>query len=76
MTLATTNGSKEIPKKHEELWTKRSKTNKKHIRWLFNLNNELHLKKALELCNTIIVARAVLWGQQVLPASFLRWMFE
>ena len=61
---------KEIMKKYEELWSKirdliRSKTknsddyDEKYMKIRFNLDDDLPLNKMLEICNMIIVVRAV-----------------
>ena len=41
----------------------------------FGSDNDLPLQNMLDLRNMIIVTRAVSWRQEILPVSFLRWMF-
>ena len=70
MTLVSTNESKDMPKKYEELWEKirdliRSITNdsdkydEKHMKIKFNSDDSLPLKKMLEFHNLIIVIKSV-----------------
>ena len=40
----------------------------------FNSDNDLSLKKTLELYNMVIVLSLFSWGSQILLTSFLRWM--
>ena len=70
LTLVRTDGSINTLKTYEKLWTKtrdliRSKTNnsddydEKYMKIRFNSNDDLCLKKTLELPNIILVVKAV-----------------
>ena len=70
MKLVPTGKSKDALKKHEELWnkirdlirsiTKKSESNgKKYMKIKFNSDDDLPLKKTLELYNLEIVVRSV-----------------
>ena len=70
MTLVSTDESKDMPKKYEELWEKirdliRSITNdsdksdEKHMKIKFNSDDSLLLQKMLEFHNLIIVIKSV-----------------
>ena len=70
MKLVPTGESKDALKKHEELWnkirdlirsiTKKSESNgKKYMKIKFNSDDDLPLKKTLELYNLEIVVRSV-----------------
>ena len=72
LTLVLTDEGKDTLKTYEELWNKirdliRSITNnsddydEKYIKIKFNLNDDLPLKKTLELRNMVIVVRSVFY---------------
>ena len=46
----------------------------KYMKNKFNSDNDLSLKKTLELYNMVIVLSLFSWGSQILLTSFLRWM--
>ena len=70
MTLVSTNESKEIIKKYEELWSKIRDSissitkdlddyDEKYIKIEFDSDNKFPLNKTIEIRNMIIVVRAV-----------------
>ena len=83
LTLVPTNESKEKIKKYEELWIKirdliRSITknsddyDEKYMKIKFNLDDELPLRKMIEIPSMIIVARAVFHeNNKYYPQDFL-----
>ena len=82
LKLVPTNGSKEIIKKDEELWSKfrdliRSITKKsddydeKYMKIKFNSDDELPLNKTMEIPTTTIVVRAIfLENNKYYPQAF------
>ena len=88
MTLVHIDKNKDALRKHEELWKEikgliRSMNNnsddydEKYMKIKFSLDDDLRLKKRLELRNIIIIVRFVFYDgwQQILSTSFFRWMF-
>ena len=82
LTLVPTNELKDIIKKYEELWNKirdqiKTITNnsdnydEKYMEIKFNSNDDLLLKKTLELCNMILAVRTVFHeGNKYYPQVF------
>ena len=86
MTLIPTDESKGTLKKYEELWKRiryliwsynSGNYDEKYMKIKFNSDDDIPLKKMLELYNIMIVARSVFsCDQQILKISFFRCLYN